>query len=181
MNGVNSTTAHAIVGGIRGDLNVGKKWFVFGFTDFEYDAFEHLDLRNVLGGGLGYHVVATEITTFDLFGGASFEQEYFSPNPPTVLTSLTRKMAEAVAGEELDTKLNRPMTLSERFALYPSLSNTGNYRYQFDTSAAAKLKNWLSWQITLSDRFHSDPLPGLKKNDLLLTTGVRVTFGKCAF
>ncbi len=181
VNGVNSTTAHAIVGGIRGDLNVGKKWFVFGFTDFEYDAFEHLDPRNVLGGGLGYHVFATEITTFDLFGGASFEQEYFSPNPPTVLTSLTRKMAEAVAGEELDTKLNRPMTLSERFALYPSLSNTGNYRYQFDTSAAAKLKNWLSWQITLSDRFHSDPLPGLKKHDLLLTTGVRVTFGKGAF
>src|SRR5882762_2316882 len=181
VNGVNSTTAHVIVGGIRGDLNVGKKWFVFGFTDFEYDAFEHLDPRNVLGGGLGYHVFATEITTFDLFGGASFEQEYFSPNPPTVLTSLTRKMAEAVAGEELDTKLNRPMTLSERFALYPSLSNTGNYRYQFDTSAAAKLKNWLSWQITLSDRFHSDPLPGLKKNDLLLTTGVRVTFGEGAF
>jgi hypothetical protein len=43
------------------------------------------------------------------------------------------------------------------------------------------LKSGLSWQITLSDRFHSDPLPGLKKNDLLLTTGVRVTFGKGAF
>jgi putative salt-induced outer membrane protein YdiY len=135
VNGVNSTTAHAIIGGIRGDLNVSKKWFVFGFTDFEYDAFEHLDLRNVLGGGLGYHVVATEKTTFDLFGGASFEQEYFSPNPPTVLTSLTRKLAEGVAGEELDTKLNRLMTLSERFVVYPSLNNTGNYRYQFDTSA----------------------------------------------
>src|SRR3979490_2968397 len=117
-NGVTSTTAHAIVGGIRGDLNVSKKWFVFGFTDFEYDAFEHLDLRNVLGGGLGYHVVATEKTKFHPVGGASFEQEYYSPNPPTVLTSLTRKVAEAVAGEELDTKLNRLMTLSDLFAPY---------------------------------------------------------------
>ena len=48
-------------------------------------------------------------------------------------------------------------------------------------AADTKLKKWLSWQITLSDRFHSDPLPGLKKNDLLLTTGVRVTFGNGAF
>jgi len=43
------------------------------------------------------------------------------------------------------------------------------------------LKNWRSWQITFSDRFLSDPLPGLKKNDLFLSTGVRLTFGRGAF
>jgi putative salt-induced outer membrane protein YdiY len=181
VNGVSSTSAHSIRGGVRGDLNVREKWFVFGFTDFEYDAFQHLDLRNVLGGGLGYHVVKTEKTTFDLFGGGDFEQEYFSPNPPTVPASLTRKSGEIVVGEELNTKLSSRMTLSERFAFYPNLRATGSYRYQFDTSAATKLKNWLSWQITFSDRFLSDPLPGLKKNDLLLSTGVRLTFGKGAF
>ena len=73
------------------------------------------------------------------------------------------------------------MTLSERFAFYPNLRNTGSHRYAFDTSAATKLKNWLSWQITFSDRFLSDPLPGLKQNDLLLSTGVRLTFGRGAF
>jgi len=181
VNGVSSTSAHSIRGGVRGDLNVREKWFVFGFTDFEYDAFQHLDLRNVLGGGLGYHVVKTEKTTFDLFGSGDFEQEYFSPNPPTVPASLTRKSGEIVVGEELNTKLSSRVTLSERFAFYPNLRNTGSYRYQFDTSAATKLKNWLSWQITFSDRFLSDPLPGLKKNDLLLSTGVRLTFGRGAF
>jgi putative salt-induced outer membrane protein YdiY len=181
LNGVSITSAHAIRGGFRGDLNVSDRLFVFGFTDFEYDAFQHLDLRNVVGGGLGYHVVKTAKTTFDLFGGGSFEQEYFSPNPPTNPTSLTRKSGEIVAGEELNTKLNNRMTLSERFTLYPNLSNMGSYRYQFDTSAATKLKNWLSWQVTFSDRYLSDPLPGLKKNDLLLSTGVRLTFGKGAF
>jgi hypothetical protein len=38
-----------------------------------------------------------------------------------------------------------------------------------------------SWQIIFSDRFLSDPLPGLKKNDLLLSTGLRLTFGKGTF
>lgn len=179
--GVTNTTAHAIRGGIRGDLNVSKKLFVFGFTDFEYDAFQHLDLRNVVGGGLGYHVIKTANTTFDVFAGGSFDQEYFAPNPPTVPTSLTRKSGEIVLGEELSTKMSNRTTLSERFALYPNISNTGSYRFQFDTTAATKLKGWLSWQVTYSDRYLSDPLPGLKKNDLLLSTGIRLTFGKGTF
>ena len=81
-------------------------------------------------------------------------------------------------GEEFDTKLNSRMTLSEKFSLYPNVSNTGDYRFQFDTIAATKLKSWLSWQVTYSDRYLSDPLSGLKKNDVLLSTGLRLTFGK---
>jgi Protein of unknown function, DUF481 len=40
------------------------------------------------------------------------------------------------------------------------------------------LKSWLSWQVTYSDRYISNPLTGLKGNDVLLSTGLRVTFGK---
>jgi hypothetical protein len=47
-------------------------------------------------------------------------------------------------------------------------------------TAATKLKSWLGWQVTYSDRYLSDPLPGLKKNDVLLSTGLRLTFGKGA-
>jgi hypothetical protein len=36
----------------------------------------------------------------------------------------------------------------------------------------------LSWQITFSDIYISNPLAGLKGNDLLLSTGLRLTFGK---
>jgi small nuclear ribonucleoprotein (snRNP)-like protein len=181
VNGVSSTTAHAIAGGIRGDLNIREKLFVFAFTDFAYDAFQHLDLRNVIGGGLGYHVIKTENTTFDVFGGGSFDQEYFSPNPPAQLTSVTRKSGELVIGEELATKLNNRTTLSERFVFYPNITDTGNYRFQFNTTAATKLKGWLSWQVSFTDGYLSNPLPGLKTNDLLLSTGIRLTFGKGTF
>jgi hypothetical protein len=89
----------------------------------------------------------------------------------------TRKSGEVVLGEELNTKLGERTVLSEKFSLFPNVSETGSYRLQFDATAATKLKTWLSWQITYSDRYLSNPLPGFKKNDLLLTTGVRVTFG----
>jgi len=176
----NRTTAHAIRGGIRGDLNVSEKFFVFGFTDFEYDQFQDLDLRNVLGGGLGYHVIKAKNTTFDVFGGGDYEQEYFSVIP-AFPTGLTRKTGEVVLGEEVDSKLNGRTTLSEKFSLFPNVSETGSYRFQFDGTVATKLKAWLSWQITYSDRYLSNPLQGLKKNDALLSTGLRLTFGKGAF
>ena len=68
--------------------------------------------------------------------------------------------------------------MTERFSFFPNLSHTGVYRFQFDTSIATQLKNWLSWQATLSDRYISYPPVGLKANDLLLSTGLRVVWGK---
>lgn len=185
INGVSSTTAHAIRGGVRGDLNVSDKFFVFGFTDFEYDQFQDLDLRNVVGGGLGYHVINTKATTFDVFAGGDFDQDFFGAIAATGTTpataSVTRKNGEADLGETFNAKLNNRTTLTEQFSVFPNVSDTGSYRFQFDTTAATKLKNWLSWQVTYSDRYLSDPLPGFKKNDLILSTGVRLTFGKGVF
>jgi putative salt-induced outer membrane protein YdiY len=184
-NDVSSTTAHAIRGGVRGDLNVSDRLFVFGFTDFEYDQFQDLDLRNVIGGGLGYHVIKTKNTNFDLFAGGSYDADFYGAIAATATTparpAITRKTGELVLGETFNAKINNRTTFVEQFSLYPNISNTGNYRFQFDATAATKLKNWLSWQVTYSDRYLSDPLAGFKKNDLILSTGVRLTFGKGAF
>ncbi len=179
--GVNSTTANAIRGGIRYDHNLGERWFVFGLADFEHDRFQALDLRSVLGGGGGYHVIKDKNTAFDIFAGLTFNQEYYSRpfNPPNPSTS--RKTSEIVAGETFNTKLGTRSTLSEQFSVFPNLSDTGSYRLQFDTSAATKVKNWLSWQVTFSDRYVSRPLLSLKDNDLIFTTGLRLTFGKGVF
>lgn len=170
------TIASAVRGGIRGDLNIGPRWFVFGFTDFEHDAFQGLDLRNVLGGGVGYHLIKTNNRTLDVNAGADYDQEYFTAT--AVLPSLTRKTAEAIAGEQFNVKLNDRVNLSEAFNFYPNTSNTGEFRYQLDATATTKMKNWLSWQVTYSSRYLSNPLPGFKNNDVLLSTGLRVTVGK---
>jgi putative salt-induced outer membrane protein YdiY len=184
------TTANAIHAGVRDDFNLTAKLYVFGFTDFDEDALQRLDLRNVLGGGLGSHVIRTKNTEFDVFGGASFNQEYFAsytianPAPPPVLVlepSRTRRSAEIVAGESLSTKLGPRTTLSEQLTFFPNLSSVGDYRITLDANAATKLKTWLAWQLTVSDRYISDPPFGLKGNDFLLSTGLRLTFGKGIF
>jgi hypothetical protein len=181
------TTANAIHAGVRDEFNLNPRVYAFAFTDFDDDALQHLDLRNVLGGGLGYHIINTKKTQFDVFGGGSFNQEYFAsytianPAPPPGLLfepSQSRHSAEIVAGESLSTKLGPRTTVSEQLSFFTNLSSTGEYRVTFDANAVTKLKTWLGWQITFSDRYISDPPFGLKGNDLLLSTGLRLTFGK---
>jgi len=168
--GVSITTAEAIRGGARYDRDISKRLFGFGLTDLEHDKFQQLDLRLVLGGGLGFHARKTERTRLDLFAGGSFNREKFS-------TGLTRNSAEALFGEELSYKISEITSLSQRAVLFPNLSDFGKYRFAFDLTGVTKLTRQLGLQATISDRYQSNPLPGVKKNDILLTTGIRLTFG----
>jgi len=36
----------------------------------------------------------------------------------------------------------------------------------------------MAWNVTFSDRFLSNPVNGREQNDVLLTTGVRLVFGR---
>ena len=169
--GTSLTTANAIRGGVRYDANVSSRTFGFGFTDLEFDEFQSLDLRFVVGGGLGRHVRKSEKTQFDVFGGGALNKEFFS-------TGLNRTSGELLFGEELSHKISSITALQQRFVVYPNLSDTGSYRLNWDSSAVTKLSRWLSWQLTLSDRFLSNPVAGRKKNDVLFTTGLRFTFAR---
>ena len=169
VEGKSVVTANAIRGGIAYSLNLNPRTFAFGALDLEYDQFQNLDLRFAPSGGFGYHAVKSEKTLFDVFGGGGLNREFFS-------TGLNRTSGEALAGEDLVYKLSAITSLHERLTFYPNITNTGDYRANFDLSAATTLRKWLSWQLTASDRLLSDPLPGRKQNDFILTTGLRITF-----
>lgn len=169
--GTSVVTANAIRGGVAYSLNLSPRTFAFGSLDLEYDQFQDLDLRFAPAGGFGYHVAKTKTALFDVFGGGSLNREFFS-------NGLDRTSGEILAGEELTYKLSAITSLHERLSLYPNVSRLGEYRSNFDLSAATTLRKWLAWQVTASDRLLSDPLPGRKRNDFIFTTGLRVTFAK---
>lgn len=169
--GSSLTTANAIRGGARYDLNISRRHFAFGMGDLEFDEFQKLDLRAVIGGGMGWRAVRTDTTSFDLFGGGSMNKEYFS-------TGLKRTSGEALVGQELTHRLSGRTTFRERMVFLPNLSDTGEFRMNFDASAVTRLSTWLGWHVTFSNRYLSNPVQGTKKNDVLLTTGLRITFEK---
>lgn len=166
-----SSNANAIRSGIRYDYSITKRLFGFGFTDFEYDALQDLDLRNVVGGGIGRRLKKSPRFMFDIFAGGSFNQEYFS-------NTADRKTAELLVGEEINYKVSKHSVFDERLAFFPNMSDPGEYRSSFDLSSSTKLNHWLNWQVTVSNRLLSDPAPGTKKNDLIITTGIGINFGR---
>jgi hypothetical protein len=60
--------------------------------------------------------------------------------------------------------------------MFNDLTNTGIYRVNFDMGLSTKLLKWLSWNLSVSDRYLSDPAPGRKTNDFFYTTGLGVSF-----
>ncbi len=61
------------------------------------------------------------------------------------------------------------MKLFQRLSAFPNLTNGGQYRGNFDGGASFKLTKALSWNVALTDRYLSNPLPGKNKNDMVLT------------
>lgn len=170
-SGVTVTSAKAVWAGARYDYNINKKWFVFAAADFEYDKPQLLDLRSVFGAGFGYRAIRNEKTQLDLFGGATYNREFYA-------NGIRRNSAEVLIGDELKHKINARMNFAQRLAIYPNLSSAGKFRSLLDASLVTGINSWLGWHITVADRFNSDPVLGAKKNDLLLSTGLRVTFGR---
>lgn len=171
VNGKTSGTAQAVRGGLGYNRNVNPRWFINTFNDYEYDRFQNLDLRFVVGGGLGYAAVKGERSRLDLVGGGAYNHESFN-------TPLTRSSAEAYWGDDYNYKLSGATSLFQRFRMFNNLTNTGNYRLNADIGAATKLTKWLNWNLSLSDRFLSDPAPDRKRNDFLYTTGIGLTFAR---
>ncbi len=170
-NGKNSETAQAVRGGLGYDHNVSPRMFVNIFNDYEYDKFQNLDLRFVLGGGLGYHLIQRERSRLDLLAGADFNRSSFS-------TPLTRNSAELYWGDEYSFKLNAGTSLVQSYRMFNDLTNTGSYRVNFDAGATTKLTKWLNWNISISDRYLNRPAQGRKSNDFLYTTGLGITFAR---
>ena len=76
INGVSAGTAQAIRGGWGYNRSVSSRLFVNTFNDYEYDRFQDLDLRFVLGGGLGYSAWKGEHGRLDHAGEYKSNREH---------------------------------------------------------------------------------------------------------
>jgi putative salt-induced outer membrane protein len=180
-----STVANLVQGGFRFDRNVSARLFAFGAADYMSNQLQFLDLRSVYSGGFGFHAIKTDATTLNILGGVNYTHETYSngpeilpPTTPPVFSSygVTNRFVALTLGEELNQKLGKSTVVTENFYIFPDLQQTGQYRGTFNFGTVTKLSKWLGWQNSLSDIYVSNPPSTAKKNDLIITTGLNVTF-----
>jgi len=87
-----------------------------------------------------------------------------------------RNSGEVNFGDDLLYKFSAVTSVTQAFRIYPNLSDTGQYRMNFDLSAVTALKKWLGWHVTFADRYLSNPVQGRLRNDVILSTGFRLSF-----
>ena len=172
VNGKDSNTAEAVHAGWAYNHNVSPKLFVGVFNDYDYDRFQNLNLRFTVGGNFGYHLLKAKKSQLDVLGGFDYSRaSYFAP-------ANTTSFAEIVFGDDYTLKINGNTSVLQSMRFFDSLSDSSAYRVNFDVGASTKIAKWLTWNLTLSDRFVAVPNPGRKTNDFLYSTGIGVTFAR---
>ena len=177
--------ANLVQGGMRYDHDLNARVFAFVAADFMSNALQQLDLRAMYGGGLGYHAIKSDTTTLDFLLGLNYTHETYSNGPvvtpitiPLTYSSYgeTMRFMALTLGEELMHKLGKGTVITENFNFYPNITDSGQYQGTFLLGTVTKISKWLGWQNQFSDIYVSDPPVGTKKNDLILTTGLNISF-----
>lgn len=172
-------TANRLGGSFRLDRDLSKRIFVFGINAYDFDKFLDLNLRMSLGGGFGYHVWQGKRGFFDLAGGGNWNRETFDVTKLVdngQYTTLTRNSGELTLGQEFGYQPLSRLKINEKLSIYPNLTQTGEYRMNFDTNASVPLYKWLEFNVGFSSRYLSNPPVGKLGNDTVLSTGIRASF-----
>jgi putative salt-induced outer membrane protein YdiY len=106
-------TANENSGGVRFGRDLTERLFLFSNTDFMSDGLQDLNLRFVLGGGVGYHVINAEKKSLDLLGGMNFTHEDY--------VEIQRNLAAGQLGEEFKLKLGKNTSLIQNVAFFPDI------------------------------------------------------------
>ena len=71
------------------------------------------------------------------------DKEFFSATTTTPAGSsgLNQTYAEILIGEEFTHKFSKTFSMHENLVMYPNVSSVGNYRMNFDISAAASIND----------------------------------------
>lgn len=171
IENVTAAIARAVRGGWSYNRDITPRFFVATFNQYDHDRFQKLDLRFVLGGGFGVNAIKNPRTTLSFTGAANYSRENFTEG-------IHRNSAEGNFGNDFSYKVTSITSLTQSFRIFPNLTNQGEYRVNFDLGAVTALKKWLGWQVSASNRYLSNPVLGRQRNDLLLSTGLRVSFAK---
>lgn len=159
----------------RGDLenqlnySLNSRAFLFNDLTVGYDDVRDLDYFIDTAGGVGVEFLVTSPSELKVRSGPSyrFEKRDGSDDETEMFVLI---------GESFRTKLNERITLRQDLKLFPSITDSGEYRQE----ASVELKIALvgNWSLNLYGEqiYDSDPVPGTEEQDLRFVTTLGYSF-----
>jgi hypothetical protein len=150
-----------------------NRWFAAVVGQAEKSASQDLDLRGLIGGGIGRKLLQTNRSNIALVAGAAYSREKFGDSPNF------EPNAELVAALALETfRFDSPeLDLSAGLVVLPNVKTWGRYRLQANGKARIEIVRNLYWSLTIYESFDSDPPSETsRRNDFGINTSVGWSF-----
>ncbi|HEY7172960.1 MAG TPA: DUF481 domain-containing protein [Vicinamibacterales bacterium] len=154
--------------GFNWNRSFGNHWYTIGWGQLQQNQELALDLRVVLGGGVGRDVVHTTRRLWSIYGGAAYTNEKFSGEP-------VAQSAEAAIGGQLDffTPGTTDYKITNSVVAYINMTGRGRLRLEQQSAWRHEFLKDFYWSLNGFDSFDGDPPDDQKKNDF----GVSFTLG----
>jgi putative salt-induced outer membrane protein len=154
----------------RHEFSFAKRAYAFGQVQFLEDEFKEIDYLVAPGGGIGYKLIATPKTTFNVDGGLGVK---FEKNPGFD----RRTDAVVTSADKFEHKLSATSTVTQAFGALWKAQDFGDALYTFSAGVAAALTTRTQLKIELLDAYATrPPNEAVKNNDVALLTALVYKF-----
>jgi hypothetical protein len=174
----------------RSDLSLNltrfrnNRWFTTYVLGFESNDELRLDLRSSIGAGVGRFLVQTNTSELALIGGLVGTAENLSPefDPGTgeiIVDHPSQENIEGLLGIDYSRYVfdDPTVDLSTKLTVFPSITDSGRTRAQFDVNLRWEMIKDLYWDLSYYNTYDSDPPSGsLSTNDYGIVTSIGWSF-----
>jgi putative salt-induced outer membrane protein len=154
----------------RNERTLSTRVYAFGQLQFLEDQFKAIDYLVAPSAGLGYKLIATPVTSFNVDGGLGVKIEKD--------IDLARRTDFVVsASDKLEHKLSKTATITQSLGALWKAQDFGDALYTFSAGVAAALTTRTQLKLELLDTYASrPPTAAVKSNDVALLTALVYKF-----
>jgi len=165
---------------VRNDLKLNgtrqlrsPRYFYEGVAEFLQSDQQQLDMRRTLGGAVGQLLRNNNNSFVSIYVGSVWNHERYSPSS-TLGTS--GNSAEALVGTQLNFFRFKTTNFITSAVVYPSLTDPGRVRVDFNTSLKLRIAKDLYWSVGYFYNFDSQPPQNTPRSDVGSTSSLGWTF-----
>ena len=160
-------------------LKTRKYFFRPVFAEYYRDPFLNLQYRISAGAGIGYHIIDTPKTTWDLTGGLAYQETQFISVQAG--QSDNESTPALVVSTNYESELNKKVDLKAGYTFYIVNQASGSYTHHIITTLETELTKWLDFDISFVWDRTKDPKPNAdgtvpKSNDFQLIFALGIDF-----
>ena len=135
-------------------------WFFAYKFEADHDRFANIDYRLIPSVGTGYHWINTDSTILDVKVAGAFQSTHYRDN-----TSANDEFL-FIPGFHFERSLFEKSKLIVDGQVFPSFDSDDGFRAKVDASFITPVSDRLSYRISVSDEYDSEPGSTTFKNDV---------------